>query len=131
MLDTATVDQAARLLLGGIPPMSDELTRRRMARALPERHAPAGSMPFWATIAVQLGDEVVYAHPTPRPGRRRGAGCSAVASRDRDGVPGSRGAHLRSGRGRRRRIADPLRVAPARRLSAALLDAAAIVKAAQ
>ena len=45
MLDPAAVDQAARLLLGGIPPEPDELTRRRLAAAVPELRAPAGELP--------------------------------------------------------------------------------------
>ena len=64
MLDPAAVDQAARLLLGGIPPEPDELTCRRLAAAVPNLRAPAGKLPRWATVGVQLGDEIIFARPT-------------------------------------------------------------------
>jgi hypothetical protein len=63
-LDPADVDRAGRTLLGGIPPELDELTRRRLAHALPELAAPVGGLPRWATVGVQLGDEVIFARPT-------------------------------------------------------------------
>ena len=63
-LDPADVDRAGRAVLGGIPPTPDELTRRRLAHALPELAAPVGELPGWATVGVQLGEEVVFARPT-------------------------------------------------------------------
>jgi hypothetical protein len=55
VLDPAAVDQAARVLSGGIPP-----TQRR---APSPRRGPV-DVPSWATVGVQLVDETVYAHPT-------------------------------------------------------------------
>jgi hypothetical protein len=63
-LDPADIDRAGRTLLGGIPPEPDELTRRRLAHALPDLAAPIGGLPRWATVGVQLGDEVIFARPT-------------------------------------------------------------------
>lgn len=63
MLDPAEVDQAARALFGGIPPTPDQLGRR-LTRALPDLRSPAAGVPAWATVGVQLVDEVIYAHPT-------------------------------------------------------------------
>jgi hypothetical protein len=62
MLDPGDVDQAARALLGGIPPTPDQFGRR-LTRAFPNLSHPDG-LPSWATVGVQLVDEVVYAHPT-------------------------------------------------------------------
>ena len=64
LLDPADIDRAGRVLLGGIPPEPDELRRRRLVHALPELATPAGQLPQWATVGVQLGDEVVFARPT-------------------------------------------------------------------
>lgn len=60
VLDPAAVDQAARVLSGGIPPAPSQLGRRRA----PSSWRGPADVPSWATVGVQLVDEVVYAHPT-------------------------------------------------------------------
>lgn len=129
MLDPVTVDHAAQLLLGGVPPMPDDLTRRRLTRAVPELRAPA-AMPSWATVGVRLGEEVVYARPT--------LDLDAAEAADARPWPSVSVAAYQSaddpvcvlvevGAG-----GPPTRLHPgqARRLSTALLDAVAVGKAA-
>lgn len=60
VLDPAAVDQAARVLSGGIPPTPSQLDRRRV----PSPWRGPVDVPPWATVGVQLIDEIVYAHPT-------------------------------------------------------------------
>lgn len=130
MLDPVAVDQAARLLLGGVPPMPDDLTRRRLTRVVPELHAPA-AMPSWATVGVQLGDEVAYARPT--------LDLDAVETADARQWPPVTVAAYQSGDEAACVLVEvgaggpPTRFLPgqARRLSTALLDAAAVAEAGQ
>ncbi len=129
MLDPADVDQAARALLGGIPPTPDQLGRR-LTRGLSDLRSPAG-VPSWATVGVQLVDEVVCAHPTLDLDE-------AEATSARQWPPVTVAAYqsgtdpvcvlVEVGAG-----GPPTRFVPsqARRLSAALLDAAAIVESAR
>ena len=61
-LDPPLVDQAARVLLGGIPPAPADLTDR-LRRELHDLHA-AVELPSWATLGVHLHGEDTYARPT-------------------------------------------------------------------
>jgi hypothetical protein len=126
-LDPADVDRAGRVLLGGIPPEPDELTRRRLAHALPELAAPAGGLPRWATVGVQLGDEVIIARPTLDLD-------AAEAADARQWPPVTVAAYQTAGGPPLVLVevgasAPPTRFEPgqARRLSTALLDAADVV----
>lgn len=131
VLDPSTVDQAARVLLGGAPPMPDDLTLRRLARAVPDLRAPTGVMPPWATVGVQLGDEIVYARPT--------LDLDAVEAADARQWPPVTVAAYQSGDEPVCVLVEvgsggpPTRFEPgqARRLSTALLDAAVVVEAAR
>ena len=130
-LDPADVDRAGRALLGGIPPTPDELTRRRLRHASPELAAPAGGLPDWATVSVQLGDEVVFARPT--------LDLDAVEAADaRQWPPVTVAAYQVAGGPACVVVevgasAPPTRFEPgqARRLSTALLDAADVVDSIQ
>ena len=126
-LDPADVDHAGRALLGGIPPTPDELTRRRLAHALPELAAPAGELPRWATVGVQLGEEVVFARPTLDLDAAEAADARqwppvTVAAYQTAGEPACVLVEVGAS-------GPPTRFEPrqARRLSTALLDAAHIV----
>ena len=126
-LEPADVDRAGRALLGGIPPEPDELTRRRLAHALHELAAPAGDLPRWATVGVQVGDEVIFARPT--------LDLDAVEAADaRQWPPVTVAAYQTAGGPPVVLVevgasAPPTRFEPgqARRLSTALLDAADVV----
>jgi hypothetical protein len=61
-LDPATVDQAARVLLGGMPPTPTDLTTR--LRRQPHDFRAAAVLPTWATLGVHLAGETTYVHPT-------------------------------------------------------------------
>jgi len=127
LLDPADVDRAGRVLLGGLPPTPDELTRRRLTHALPELAAPAGGLPAWATVGVQLGEEVIFARPT--------LDLDAAESADaRQWPPVTIAAYQTAGQPPWVLVevgaaGPPTRFEPrqARRLSAALLDAADVV----
>ncbi|HEX6755345.1 MAG TPA: hypothetical protein VF109_05300 [Mycobacteriales bacterium] len=126
-LDPADVDRAGRALLGGIPPTPDELTRRRLQQASPELPAPGGPMPTWATIGVRLPDEVVFARPTLDLD-------AAEAADARQWPPVTVAAYQTTGSAPCVLVevgagGPPTRFEPgqARRLSAALLDAADVV----
>lgn len=131
MVEPAVVDQAARVLLGGMPPMPDELTRRRLARSVPDLRAPAGGLPPWATVGVQLGDEVTFARPT--------IDLDVVEAADARQWPPVTVAAYQSGDEPVCVLVEvgaagpPTRLLPgqARRLSAALLDAAAVAEGAR
>lgn len=62
VLDPAKVDDAARTLLGGMPPAPADLTLRRRRELYDLR--PADELPPWATLGVHLAGETTYAHPT-------------------------------------------------------------------
>jgi hypothetical protein len=113
LLSPADVDRAGRILLGGIPPEPDEPARRQLAAELEDLLAPADQLPDWASIAVQLADEVIFARPTLDLNE-------AEAADVRRWPPVEVGAS-----------APPVRLEPdqARRISTALLDAAVIVDA--
>ena len=65
LLPPADVDRAGRVLLGGIPPEPDELALRQLAAAeLEDLLSPTDELPDWATVGVQLADEVIFARPT-------------------------------------------------------------------
>lgn len=64
LLPPADVDRAGRILLGGIPPEPEELARRQLAAELEDLLAPADQLPDWASIGVQLPEEVIFARPT-------------------------------------------------------------------
>jgi hypothetical protein len=107
--------------------MPDELTRRRLAHALPELAAPAGELPQWATVGVQLGHEVVFARPTLDLVAAEAADARqwppvTVAAYKTDGRPACVLVEVGAS-------ASPTRFEPrqARRLSTALLDAAEVV----
>ena len=126
-LDPADVDRAGRALLGGLPPERDELARRRLAHALPELAAPSGGLPRWATVGVQLGDEVIFARPTLDLD-------AADAADARQWPPVTVAAYQTAGEPPVVLVevgasAPPTRFEPgqARRLSTALLDAADVV----
>ena len=61
-LDRSRVDQAARVLLGGIPPAPVDLTSR-LRHELRDYRAVA-ELAQWATIGVHVAGETTYAHPT-------------------------------------------------------------------
>ena len=61
-LDPATVDQAARVLLGGIPPAPADLTTR-LRRELQD-FRPITDLPSWATFGVHLAGERTLVRPT-------------------------------------------------------------------
>ena len=52
------------MLLRGIPPKPDELGRVQLAAELEDLLAPADELPDWASVGVQLDDEVIFARPT-------------------------------------------------------------------
>ena len=64
LLPPADVDRAGRVLLGGIPPEPDELARLQLAAQLEDLLAPTNQLPDWASVGVQLADEVIFAQPT-------------------------------------------------------------------
>jgi hypothetical protein len=64
LLPPADVDRAGRVLFGGIPPEPDELARRQLAGEFEDLLAPADELPDWASVGVQLADEVIFARPT-------------------------------------------------------------------
>jgi hypothetical protein len=64
LLPPADVDRAGRVLLGGIPPEPTELARHQLAAELEDLLAPADELPGWATVGVRLDDEVIFARPT-------------------------------------------------------------------
>lgn len=127
MLDPAAVDQAARVLSGGMPPTPAQLDRRRV---LPDLRSPA-DVPFWATVGVQLVDEVVYAHPMLDLDEAEATSARqwppvTVAAYQSGSDPACVLVEVGAG-------GPPTRFLPsqARRLSTALLDAAATVEAAR
>ena len=61
-LDSPLADQAARVLLGGIPPAPADLTYR-LRRELHDLR-PAAELPSGATLGVHLAGETTYARPT-------------------------------------------------------------------
>jgi hypothetical protein len=64
LLPPADVDRAGRVLFGGIALEPDDLARRQLAAELEDLLAPADQLPDWATVGVQLGDEVIFARHT-------------------------------------------------------------------
>jgi len=62
LLDPPLVDQAARILLGGMPPLPADLTTRLRNQLHDLR--PASELPPWATLGVHLAGETTYARPT-------------------------------------------------------------------
>jgi hypothetical protein len=60
VLDPAKVDEAARTLLGGMPPADLSYELRRTLYDF----RPVTDLPRWATIGVHLGGEFTYARPT-------------------------------------------------------------------
>lgn len=62
VLDPAKVDDAARTLLGGMPPAPADRSHE-MGRAMYD-YRPVADLPSWATIGVHLGGEFTYARPT-------------------------------------------------------------------
>jgi hypothetical protein len=61
---TLTQYWAGRVLLGGIPPEPNELERRQLGHAFADLLAPVDDSPSWATVGVQLTDELISARPT-------------------------------------------------------------------
>lgn len=127
MLDPAAVDQAARVLSGGIPPTPSQLSRR----GAPSSSRGPVDVPLWATVGVQLVDEVVYAHPTldldevEATSARRWPPVTVAAYQS---GPDPVCVLVEVGAG-----GPPTRLVPsqARRLSTSLLDAAAIAEGAR
>jgi hypothetical protein len=127
LLPPADVDRTGRILLGGIPPEPEEPARQQFAAALEDLLAPADELPVWASVGVQLADEVIFARPTLDLDE-------AEATDVRQWPPVTVAAYqeaetaavvlLEVGAS-----APPVRLDPgqARRISTALLDAAAIV----
>ena len=129
LLDPPLVDQAARVLLGGMPPAPADLSTR-LRRELHDLRSSA-DLPTWATLGVHLAGETIYARQT--------LDLDTAETADARQWPPVGVAAYRSG-------ADPVcvlvEVGPggpptqftadqARRLSTAVLEAASIVEAAR
>ena len=127
LLPPADVDRAGRVLLGGIPPEPDELARLQLAAQLEDLLAPTNQLPDWASVGVQLADEVIFAQPTldldeaEAADVRRWPPVTVAAYQEAETAAV---VLLEVGAS-----APPVRLEPdqARRISSALLDAAVIV----
>lgn len=127
LLPPADVDAAGRVLLGGIPPEPDDVAGRQLAADLEDLLLPASELPDWATIGVQVNDELIYARTTldldaaETESARQWREVTVAAYQTADAAPV---VLLEVGAS-----APPVHLEPdqARRLSTALNDAAAVV----
>jgi len=131
LLPPNDVNAAGRVLLGGIPTEPDELCSQELATELESLLAPTGELPSWAAIGVQIDDEVIFARPTLDLGdveaadARQWPPVTIAAYQATDTAPV---VLLEVGAS-----APPIYLEPAqaRRVSTALLDAAAVVEEAR